>query len=275
MARTRDAAVHADEIRQSMLMDNGREEEEYQIDLMELFYRLVEKLRYIVVAAVAGAVIMALVTMLFITPKYTATAKLYVMNAGSSAINLSDLQIGNYLASDYKEVFNNWHVHEQVISNLNLDYTYSEISKMIEVTNPSDTRILYISVTSTDAQEAQVLANEYARVSRQFIAEKMESREPSVFEEARLPHEPTSPSLTMNTFLGLLLGTVISCGFFVVQFLLDDRIRTSDDIERVSGLTTLGMMPVQSAERARKEKQEIRKQLAADAKVEKERSKRV
>lgn len=272
MTKTREA--RAMETENKWMNDVGREEEEYQVDLMELFYRLVEKIRYIVAAAVAGAVIMALVTMLFITPKYVATSKLYVMSAGSSAINLSDLQIGNYLASDYKEVFNNWHVHEKVIQNLNLDYTYEELGDMIEISNPSDTRILYISVTSADPVEAQTLANEYAKVAREFITEKMETREPSMFEEALLPYEPDSPSLTKNTFIGLFLGLVASCGFFVVQFLLDDRIRTSDDIERLTGLITLGMMPIQSAERARKEKQEIRKQLAADAKAEKERSKK-
>ena len=76
-----------------------------------------------------------------------------------------------------------------------------------------------------------------------------------------------------------LVVLLCSCGFFAVQFLLDDRIRTSEDIERISGLTTLGMMPVQSAERARQEKKEIRRQLQTDARNERraemERSKRV
>ena len=59
---------------------------------------------------------------------YTATSKLYVVNTKDSAINLSDLQIGNYLASDYTEVFSNWHVHEMVLQRLGLDYTYSQLA---------------------------------------------------------------------------------------------------------------------------------------------------
>lgn len=279
MARTKEAAKTVVDPYQNVRATVEREDDEVQIDLMELLYRLIEKMRYIVTATVACALAAALITMLFISPKYTATAKLYVKNGSGSGINLSDLQIGNYLASDYTEVFSNWHVHEQVIENLNLPYDYDQMNEMIDISNPNDTRILYISVTSKDAREAQQIANEYARVAQEFIADKMETSEPSVFEEALLPSKPTSPSLTKNTLLGFFAGLLCSCGFFVVQFLLDDRIRTSEDIERISGLTTLGMMPVQSAERARQEKKEIRRQLQTDARNERraemERSKRV
>ena len=279
MARTKEAAKTVVDPYQNMRATVEREDDEVQIDLMELLYRLIEKMRYIALATVACTLAAALITMLFISPKYTARAKLYVKNGSGSGINLSDLQIGNYLASDYTEVFSNWHVHEQVIENLNLPYDYDQMNEMIDISNPNDTRILYIGVTSKDAREAQQIANEYARVAQEFIADKMETSEPSLFEEALLPSKPTSPSLTKNTLLGFFAGLLCSCGFFVVQFLLDDRIRTSEDIERISGLTTLGMMPVQSAERARQEKKEIRRQLQTDARNERraemERSKRV
>ena len=91
--------------------DEGGEDE---IDLVELMYRLLEKWKIIVLACILGALIAGVYTICFVTPMYTATSKLYVVNAKDSAINLSDLQVGNYLASDYTEVFSNWHVHEMV-----------------------------------------------------------------------------------------------------------------------------------------------------------------
>lgn len=279
MAKQRDTSVNIDDARFGVAGDFDRDDDEFQIDLTELFYRMIERMRYIVVAAVAGAVIAALFTMMFITPKYTATSKIYVKNNESAGLNLADLQIGSYLAADYMEVFSNWHVHEQVIEKLDLDYTYDELSDMINIVNPNDTRILYVEITSANAAEAQAMANAYASVAKEFIAEKMETSEPTTFEEALLPSAPTSPSLTLNTLLGLFAGLVISCGWIVIQYLKDDRIRTSDDVERFSGLTTLGMMPLQTAERAKQEKKEIRKQLREDARnerrAESERSKRV
>ena len=152
-----------------------RGNEDDEINLVELLYRLIEKWKIIALASLLGALIAAVYTFCFITPMYTATSKLYVVNTKDSAINLSDLQIGNYLASDYTEVFSNWHVHEMVLQRLGLDYTYSQLAGMVSVKNPKDTRILYVSVVSDDPQEAKDMADTYAQVAREFIAVKMDT----------------------------------------------------------------------------------------------------
>lgn len=230
------------------------------INLVELFYRLIEKMKWIIAAALIGALLAGVYTVFGITPMYTATSKLYVMNANDAAINLSDLQIGTYLASDYKEVFKIWHVHEMVIEKLGLPYSYEQLSGMLTITNPSDTRILYITVSSPDPDEAKSIADTYAQVSKEFIAKSMESEEPNVIEEALRPTSPSSPSKARNIMLGFLLGITLSCGVITMQFIADDRIRNSEEISRYLNLTTLGMLPMQNAKksgRARKGKRGI------------------
>ena len=220
---------------------------EIEIDLVELMYRLIERIRYIIAAAILGAVLAGLFTTLFIKPKYTSTSKLYVLNSKDSAINLSDLQIGNYLASDYTEVFKNRHVHQRVIDNLGLSYTTRQISGMVSISNPSDTRILYINVTSTSPEEAQSMANEYAKVAREFIAATMDTAQPNVFEEAWLPTAPSSPNRLRNIILGGMLGGLVACIIIFIQFLQDDKIRTAGDIQKYVELPTLGMMPLRGS----------------------------
>ena len=164
------------------------------------------------------------------------------------------MQIGNYLASDYTEVFSNWHVHEMVLQRLGLDYTYSQLAGMVSVKNPKDTRILYVSVVSDDPQEAKDMADTYAQVAREFIAAKMDMDMPTIFEEPQLPTRPYSHSTTKNTVLGFLLGLLLMCGIVVVQFLADDRVRNADKLEKQLGLATIGMMPVQSYDLSREHK---------------------
>lgn len=219
------------------------EQFEQEIDLLELFYRLLEKAKFIILVAVLGGMLFAAVTFFLITPKYTATSKLYVMNAGESAINLSDLQIGTYLAADYQEVFNNWHVHEMVIQALDLPYNYEEMADMLEITNPSDTRILYIAVTTENAVESKKIADAYAAAAQEFIASTMDTKMPNLFEEALVPYAPSSPSKLKNVLLGLVAGFVLACGIVVVQFLMDDKLHNGDEIEKYLGLASLGIMP--------------------------------
>lgn len=233
-----------------------------EVDLVELLYRLIEKWKIIVLACLFGALIAAVCTFYFITPMYTATSKLYVVNAKDSAINLSDLQIGNYLASDYTEVFSNWHVHEMVLQRLGLDYTYSQLAEMVSVENPKDTRILYVNVVSDDPQEAKDMADTYAQVAREFIAVKMDTEQPNIFEEALLPSRPSSPNKSRNIIMGFMIGLILSCSVIIAQFLMDDRLRSADDIEKYVQLPTLGVMPKQTkstqprctANKTRKEK---------------------
>ena len=95
--------------RVDLVTDNGKKANgEMEIDLMELFYRLLENAKRIIAAALTGMLIFALYNFILATPMYESNCKLYVMSASDSAINLSDLQIGSYLTSDYQEVFRTW-----------------------------------------------------------------------------------------------------------------------------------------------------------------------
>ena len=227
-----------------MVLDAQHMEEEREIDLMELLYRLIEKLKYIVLSAVLCALIAGVYSFFVVVPMYQATAKLYVINSKDSALNLSDLQIGSFLTSDYQEIFKTWEVHEMVIQELGLDYTYGKLSGMLSVSNPPSTRILNITATSADPVEATDIANTYAKVAKKFISTTMDTAEPNVLSIALKPTTPVSPNKTMNVLLGFMLGALLAIGIITVQFVLDDKIKTADDIQRYAGLPNLAMVPV-------------------------------
>ena len=225
-----------------------REPEEMEIDLVELLYRLLERVRYLIIAALLGALIAGIYTFYFVTPMYQATSKLYILSSKDSVVNLSDLQMGSNLARDYIEVFNTWKVNQDVIQELNLNYSISKAKSMVRVTNQSGTRILYITVTSPDPAEAQKMANTYAIKAKEFIAATMSTDEPNVFEEALRPTAPASPNKVRNIAIGFLAGLLLAAVIVVVQFIVDDRVRSAEAIERKLGLPVLGMMPAAGQE---------------------------
>jgi len=225
------------------IIETHQEPDEVEIDLMELLYRLMDKWKWIVLGALLGTVVSAAITLFVLMPKYEATAKLYVLNSNDSAVNLSDLQIGSYLATDYQEVFRTWEVHEMVIANLGLFYTYQELQEMLSVTNPPSTRILYITITSESPREAAALANEYASVARKYISSTMATEQPNNFSIALEPTKAISPNKTLNIILGFLIGVVFVVAIITVLFILDDKIRTNEDILKYAGMPTLAMIP--------------------------------
>ena len=105
------------------------QQEEDTIDLLELCMGLLDHWKFIAAAAAAGMVLAALYTFLLVTPLYKATSTIYVVSRNDSVLNLSDIQIGSALTSDYIKVFEMWEVHEKVISALDLDYTYTQMGQ--------------------------------------------------------------------------------------------------------------------------------------------------
>lgn len=216
-----------------------------EIDLVDLFYALLDQLKWILLVAILCAGIMFVKDMYFTQPQYKTTSKLYVLNSKDSAISLSDLQIGSQLTSDYMEVFKNWPVHEKVLSILGWDMSYTDIAKHINVTNPSGTRILYITATADSPEKAKILADTYANVARSFIATKMDTQEPSLFSEALLPSSPSSPEKAKDLVLGFLIGAVLASAVVIFLHLTNDNLRTADDINNKLKLPLLGMVPMQ------------------------------
>ncbi len=102
--------------------------EETEIDLLEIFYLLRAKLVWLILAFVIGGVIAGSITHFLITPKYTATAKMYMISASSgSVLDLSDFNIGTSLSQDYTELIKIRPVFNEVIDNLNLDMEYEDL----------------------------------------------------------------------------------------------------------------------------------------------------
>ena len=229
-------------------------EYEENIDLVEVGYELLAKLKIIIAAAMVGTLLTGFYGFLIAKPVYEATSKLYVLNASKgSLVNLSDFQIGNYLASDYVEMFSVREVHEQVREALNLPYTVQEMESMVTVTNPSSTRILNISVRSKNRQEAMNVANEYAKVVSDYVAEVMSSERPNVLSTAVLPEDPVKPRKKMLMALGFLVGGLLAAGIVVARFLLNDTIKSKEDIEKL-GLPVFSIVPLAGGVQVKKTK---------------------
>ncbi len=212
------------------------------IDLIELFYYLLSKLHLILLGMIVGAVLMGVYASARVVPIYTATSKLYIMGTTGTGI-MANLQIGTNLTMDYQEVFKTWEVHQMVNEELGTNYSYSTLQGMISVTNPEDTRVLYITASSTDAQMAAAVANAYATAAKKFIVQTMGSDEPSTFSIALVPGTSTSGSITSYVIRGMLLGTAGVLVILVMIFLLDNRPKSPEDIMHYANIPTLAVIP--------------------------------
>lgn len=228
-------------------METNQQQDEIEIDLLELFYVLMNKIGVIIVTTLLVAVLTGVVNLYFLKPTYTSTSKLYIVNkeASLSSLSLSDLQLGSQLTKDYMVLIKSRPVMEQVIDNLNLPMEYQDLLEIMTINNPSDTRILEISIEYEDAYMAKQIVDEIASVSSKRISEIMDIKEPRVVEEGVVATQKTGPHVKRNIAIGGLVAAFLCCAIITVRHLLDDTIKSPEDIEKYIGLNTIGIIPLE------------------------------
>ncbi|HJA80961.1 MAG TPA: polysaccharide export protein [Candidatus Mediterraneibacter intestinipullorum] len=216
---------------------------EMEIDLLEIFYALKKRALIIVAVLLAGAVLAGIYTRMMVTPVYRATSTMLVLTKETTLTSLADLQLGSQLTKDYSMLITSRTVLQEVIDELGVDMRYESLKEAVSINNPSDTRILELSVDNSDPQIAQELVNALANISSEYIGNQMEVVPPKVIEEAIVPEKPISPSMSRNVAMGALAGLVLAVGVVVLMTLMDDSIKSEDDIEKYLGLSTLAIIP--------------------------------
>lgn len=219
-------------------------EDEVEINLLELVSFYWARKGIIIAGFLLGAVLMGLITYYLITPRYTAVSKLYMVSASSdSIVDLTDLNIGTSLSTDYEELLRVRPIFEEVIEKEKLPYTYEQLLDMVSVSTVADTRILSISVESTKPEEAMKIANRLADMAVSELPKLMDTSKPNIAERAILPEKKSSPSLSRNTIIGALAGMALVLAVLTFFYMTDDTMKSAEDIEKEFGIMPLTVIP--------------------------------
>ena len=223
---------------------NTNDNASIEIDVLYLLRKLWIKKFFIVFVGLLVGTIALLGSVFFIKPKYTSTTRIYVVSRSSdTSLTNQDLQAGSYLVNDYKEVITSSEVLSSVIDQEKLSMSTGELSKEIAVTIPTDTRVISISVTDTDAQRACDIANTVREVAAEKIKAVTKVDDVTTLESATKPSHPSSPNVKKNAVIGALAGIFLAIVGILVAEVLDDRVRRPEDIEETLGMTLLGVVP--------------------------------
>lgn len=225
---------------------NQEVDEEITIDLMALFRAVWKKLPIVILVGVVCAIAALIGTKFFVTPKYTSVTKAYILSKqnGNAGMTMSDLQMSSTLTKDYIELAKSRPVLENAIKELNLEMSVKELSETIIVDVPQDTRILQIAVENEDPQTAKDIADVVRESVRDQIQDIMDGEAVNTVEEANLPVYPSSPNVMKNTVLGGMLGVILVIGMIVLINVLDDTIKSQEEVEQYLGLNVLTLVPL-------------------------------
>ena len=219
------------------------DDDEIVIDFWELFYEFKRRIWWILLAAVLGTGAAGAYSYYLLTPQYISEAKIYVLSKETTLTSLADLQMGTQLTQDYKELIGSRPVMQEVINTLNLDITYRQLAEKLKLENPKDTRILYLTVTDPNPYMAKAIVDEIANAASDYIGEIMEMSPPKLIEDGMVATVQTSPNVKKNAAVGGLVMLVLACGVITLSVIMNDTIRSEEDVFKYLELPVLAVVP--------------------------------
>lgn len=212
--------------------------------LLELFQLLKKHLKLVIVLPVACALVMSVVSFAFMKNTYTAQTSMYILaksNAqNQSSANYSDLTASQMLANDVATLLESDTVTNGTAKQLGMD---SLKGYKVSVSSATTSRVITLTVTSSDAEGAAKVANAMATQVSDVAKNVGMADGINVIDQASSPENPSGPNRLLYIGVAFLAGLFLAVAIVVLMDMLNTRVRSAEDAEELLGVPVIGRIP--------------------------------
>ncbi|MBA2715161.1 MAG: hypothetical protein H0U55_16615 [Rubrobacteraceae bacterium] len=133
-----------------------------------------------------------------------------------------------------------------VVRELNTSMTPSRLLSNLSAEQDGATQLIDVSYQDSDPGRAQRVANTVGKVFSREVSKVNAGANGAVvtvWDSAALPKAPVSPNIPLIGLVGLVVGLMLGVALAFLLEHLDDRWRSPEDVERVAGVPTFGVIP--------------------------------
>lgn len=224
-------------------MENDNKE--IEIDLKEIWFGIWKKKWQIIFVAIICAAIGFGYATFIQKAVYESDTEIYVLNksqAQNGSIDANALNAASSLTKDYQYIITSEPILQGTIDELSLPMTTDELAAKISVSSYTDTRIIKIAVTDTVPETAKKIADKVRSLSAEKIKTIMDVDSVNTINDATQPVVINKKGMKYGV-LGFAVGLFIMLAIVVIRNILDDTIKSQEDIEKYLGLSVLGLIP--------------------------------
>ena len=221
-----------------------------EIDLKELFNIFWSKKIQIILVVLIFVVIGGVYSYGLKTPMYTSSTTLVLAmsdtneKSDENAITTTDITLNSKLVPTYSELIKSKTSLKKVIANLKIDENADRLKNKVKVTSVQETEVIQISVTHENPTYASKIANEVAKVFSEKIQEIYNINNITIVDEAETPTGPSNINHMKDVMLFAMIGLVISAAYVFVLNMLDNTIKSTEDVEKGYNIPVLVTIPL-------------------------------
>lgn len=218
-----------------------------EIDLKEIIGVFWEKKVTIILLMAIFMVIGFIYSSFFVEPKYSASTTLVLAQSASKedgTITTNDITLNSKLISTYSGLLESSRVTRQVISNLEIDDSEASIKNNVSVSAETGTDIIKITVKNTNSEKAADIANEMAVVFAEEVKRLYGMDNINILDHAEPSSVPSNINLSKTIIIFGIVGAILGVGYIFILFMLDNSIKSSEDVEKAIEIPVLASIPV-------------------------------
>ncbi len=211
------------------------------IDLKDMFSYFKSKISIIVLFIVVVGIMGCLYGLFIQKPVYKSSTSIVLISESQTGATLTynDVSLNQNLVSTYSEIIKSRRVLNQVIDNLSLDYSYSNLSKNVEVSSVTGTQIIKISVSDRNNKTAMKIADEIAKVFAKEIPELYNISNVNILDYAEAASNAYNVNFIKQSIIYLLVGLVLGLGITFVMYYFDRSVKNISQVEEKIKLPVL------------------------------------
>lgn len=236
-------------------------------DVLKILY---ENIFVLLISALVVSAVVFGITKFLVTPKYESFTTLYVVNNPQNGVtigtvNNNDLLAAESLAETYSLIIQSNAVYDSVLKEVNSDekgykLTRDELTKYVEVSVLNETQLLKVNVTAADKYEAYRIASAFAKVAPKEIIRIAKAGSVEVVDTAEVGENPVSSNIVLSCVYAFAAGLLVSAAFIIFKSLSNSVIYVAEDIEKIAGVTILGVVPEDNTDEGKIDEWKINKE---------------
>ena len=213
------------------------------VTITDLWTIFVQRLWIMVLVSVVSVILAFAFIKLTVAPEYSSTATLYILRQEDEEISSTDFSLALNVVNDCDYLLKSHSVLDEVIQSLELDISYDDLYDSISTANPDETRILEVTAIADTPEKAKQIVDKLCQIGPEKIKEAMGFQQVNLYEYGMIDEQPSNSFGLGGYMLVAIIAAVITYAVFLFMFLVDDIIRSKEDIERQLGLSILGEIP--------------------------------
>ena len=212
-----------------------------EFDVLD-FFGYIKKYRVFLCLVVIFTLVISLFYFLVVRrPVYTSDVSMTLtgITGSGSKITTNDITLNTKMIPTYQEIITSRNILDQVNNNLKVDVDKS----MIKISAATDSMILKIQVTNSNRVLARDIANEIAGIFGEEIKSLYNIQNVTILDKAVINDNPSNINYLKSIVISLGAGIFIPFGSLLLIYLLDNTVKSAEQIDSKLQMIVLGSVP--------------------------------